>query len=58
MHLAGIAQLNKLAPASTVLTAWPMTDELTRPELGYVKQPWDVDRIEDFTEAPDCPRRR
>jgi len=51
MHLAGIAQLNKLAPASTVLTAWPMTDELTRPELGYVKQAWDVDQIEDFTEG-------
>ena len=51
MHLAGITQLTKLAPASTVLTAWPMTDELTRPELGYVKQPWDVDRIEDFTES-------
>ena len=29
-------------PAPTVLTAWPMTDELTKPELGYVKQPWDV----------------
>jgi hypothetical protein len=28
-----------------------MTDELTRPELGYVKQPWDVARIEDFTPA-------
>jgi len=51
MHLAGIAQLTKQAPASTVLTAWPMTDELTRPELGYVKQAWDVDRIEDFTEG-------
>jgi hypothetical protein len=51
MHLAGIAQLRKLAPDSTVLTAWPMTDELTRPELGYVKQPWEVERIEDFTEG-------
>jgi hypothetical protein len=26
-----------------------MSDELTRPELGYVKEPWDVVRIEDFT---------
>jgi hypothetical protein len=34
-----------------VLTAWPMSDELLRPELGYVKQPWDVCRIEDFTFA-------
>ena len=26
-----------------------MTDELTRPELGYVKQPWDVVAIDDFS---------
>jgi len=34
-----------------VLTAWPVSDELTKPELGYVKEPWDVCRIEDFTAA-------
>jgi hypothetical protein len=28
-----------------------MTDELTRPELGYVKQPWDVCAIDDFSSA-------
>jgi hypothetical protein len=51
MHLAGIAQLEHRYPGATVLTAWPMSDELSRPELGYVKQPWDVCRIEDFTSA-------
>ncbi|MGP8225006.1 MAG: glycosyltransferase, partial [Terracidiphilus sp.] len=51
LHLAGIAQLEHRYPGATVLSAWPMTDELTRPELGYVKQPWDVARIEDFTAA-------
>jgi len=51
LHLAGIAQLERRYPGATVLSAWPMTDELTRPELGYVKQPWDVARIEDFTPA-------
>jgi hypothetical protein len=51
MHLAGIAQLEHRYPGATVLSAWPMTDELTRPELGYVKQPIDVARIEDFTPA-------
>ena len=51
MHQAGIAQLTKLYPGATVLTAWPVTDELTRPELGYVKQPWDVCAIDDFTAA-------
>jgi hypothetical protein len=51
MELAGIGQLNKRYPGATVLSAWPVTDELTRPELGYVKKPWDVYRVEDFTEA-------
>jgi hypothetical protein len=49
MHQAGIAQLNKLYPDATVLTAWPMSDELRRPELGYVKTPWDVFAVDDFT---------
>jgi len=41
MQLSGIAQLEHRYPGAAVLTAWPMTDELTRPELGYVKRPWD-----------------
>ena len=49
MHLAGIAQLNKRYPGATTLSAWPVTDELTRPELGYLKQPDDVYRLQDFT---------
>ena len=48
MHQAGIAQLKKLYPDAT-LTAWPVSDELTRPELGYVKTPWEVFAIDDFT---------
>ncbi|MGC1462664.1 MAG: glycosyltransferase [Terracidiphilus sp.] len=51
LHLSGIAQLEHRYPGATVLSAWPVTDELTRPELGYVKQPWDVAGIEDFTPA-------
>ena len=51
LHEAGIAQLNKRYPGATVLSAWLMTDELTRPELGYLKQPFDVYRLEDFTAA-------
>ena len=51
MHQAGIAEIAKLYPGATVLTAWPMSDELTRPELGYVKQPWDVVAIDDFSAA-------
>ena len=51
MHQEGIAQLSRRYPGATVLTAWPMSDELTRPELGYVNQPWEVCRIEDFSAA-------
>jgi 4-amino-4-deoxy-L-arabinose transferase-like glycosyltransferase len=50
LHISGIAQLNKHFPGSTVLSAWPVTDELSKPELGYVKIPYQVYRIEDFTE--------
>jgi hypothetical protein len=35
-------------PRATVLTAWPASDELTRPFLGYVTRPIRVVRIEDF----------
>ena len=49
LHQSGISQLQHRYPDAVVLTAWPMSDELTRPELGYVKQPWDVVRIEDFS---------
>ena len=51
LHEAGIAQLNQRYPGATVLSAWPMTDELTRPELGYLKQPYEVYRLEDFSAA-------
>lgn len=36
-------------PMSRVLTAWPASDELTRPYLGYVTRPMRVVRIEDFS---------
>jgi hypothetical protein len=32
-----------------VLTAWPASDELTRPWLGYTTRPLQVVRIEDFS---------
>ena len=36
-------------PSSRVLTAWPASDEITRPYLGYVRRPLRVLRIEDFS---------
>jgi len=36
-------------PMAHVLTAWPASDELTRPWLGYTTRPMLVVRIEDFS---------
>jgi hypothetical protein len=36
-------------PMARVLTAWPASDELTHPYLGYVTRPMRVVRIEDFS---------
>jgi hypothetical protein len=51
LHEAGIAQLKAKYPGATVLSAWPVTDALSKPELGWVKQPWDVYAIDDFSSA-------
>jgi hypothetical protein len=36
-------------PMAHVLTAWPASDELARPWLGYVTRPMQVVQIEDFS---------
>jgi hypothetical protein len=36
-------------PMARVLTAWPASDELSRPWLGYITRPMQVVRIEDFS---------
>jgi hypothetical protein len=36
-------------PHATVLTAWPMAADLTRPELGYVRQRIQVTSVENFS---------
>jgi len=36
-------------PMARALTAWPASDELTRPWLGYTTRPVQVVRIEDFS---------
>ena len=51
LHQAGIAQLNAHYFGATVLTAWPMSDELTRPELGYLRQSYEVETLADFTSS-------
>jgi hypothetical protein len=36
-------------PMAHVLTAWPASDELARPWLGYITRPMQVVRMEDFS---------
>ena len=51
LHQAAITQILERYPHSTVLTAWPATDELSKPELGYVAQPVPVAAIDNFSFA-------
>jgi hypothetical protein len=49
LHEDGERFLEARYPMAHVLTAWPASDELTRPWLGYVTRPVQVVRIEDFS---------
>jgi hypothetical protein len=49
MHADAGHFLSLRYPRARVLTAWPASDELSRPWLGYVSRPFPVVRIEDFT---------
>jgi 4-amino-4-deoxy-L-arabinose transferase-like glycosyltransferase len=49
LHQQAEAFLAARYPAASVLTAWPASDELSQPYLGYVSTPIRVAKIEDFT---------
>jgi hypothetical protein len=49
LHEDGEKFLEARYPMARVLTAWPASDELTRPWLGYITRPMSVVRIEDFS---------
>lgn len=49
LHENGERFLEARYPMAHVLTAWPASDELSRPWLGYVTRPMQVVRIEDFS---------
>jgi 4-amino-4-deoxy-L-arabinose transferase-like glycosyltransferase len=55
LQQSAIHQIVTRFPHATVLTAWPATDELTKPELGYVTHPIPVVPIDDFS-APQIVR--
>lgn len=44
-----IAQIAARYPQETVLTAWPASDELGKPYLGYVNQPIHVAVVDNFS---------
>ena len=49
LHEDGERFLEARYPMAHALTAWPASDELSRPWLGYVTRPVQVVRIEDFS---------
>jgi hypothetical protein len=49
LHQAADAFVTQHYPQGRVLTAWPASDELTRPWLGYVPQVVPIVRIDDFS---------
>jgi hypothetical protein len=49
LHQQAIRQIVTHFPGSTILTAWPASDELTKPELGYVKKPLPVVTVANFS---------
>jgi hypothetical protein len=51
MHAEASRFLAMRYPQARVLTAWPASDELTRPWLGYVARPFRILRIETFASA-------
>jgi len=49
LHFKAAKFLEQHEQGSTVLTAWPASDELTRPYLGYVGQSFSLVQVDDFT---------
>jgi hypothetical protein len=48
LHRQAAAYLTQHAHGARVLTAWPASDEISQPFLGYVKQTIPVVRIDNF----------
>jgi hypothetical protein len=48
LHQAAGEYLEGTRPSAKVVTAWPLSDALRRPEFGYVRRPIMVEGIPDF----------
>jgi 4-amino-4-deoxy-L-arabinose transferase-like glycosyltransferase len=49
LHQRAVSYIATKYPAATVLTAWPATSELRRPEIGYTKFPIKAFAIQNFS---------
>lgn len=49
LHQQAVRIIDRRFPASTVLTAWPATSELSRPEIGYTTTPIRVYPVVNFS---------
>ena len=49
LHVEAVHVIEHRFPEATVLTAWPATSELSRPELGYTRTPIKTTAIDDFS---------
>jgi hypothetical protein len=49
LHQQAAQFLEARPPGERILTAWPATDELARPFLGYVRRPLRVVPVQGFT---------
>ena len=49
LHIEAVHLIEHRYPQATVLTAWPATSELARPELGYTRRPIKTTAIENFS---------
>lgn len=49
LHQQAVHLIEKNWPQATVLTAWPATSELSRPEIGYTRHPIKTVAIQNFS---------
>ncbi len=49
LHVEAVHIIEHRYPQATVLTAWPATSELSRPELGYTRVPIKTAALENFS---------
>jgi 4-amino-4-deoxy-L-arabinose transferase-like glycosyltransferase len=49
LHQQAVRFIDLTYPQATVLTAWPATSELNRPELGYTNHPLKTTAIQNFS---------